>query len=113
MKRLILATAALALSGCTTPTLGDSVAPIETVSVQPTAAARYFGAAERTYIVAAEAAIVAVDLGIIRGSTATQVRQLNARARTVIVTGKAATDLSAARELFVIAGRLNTLAGSN
>lgn len=112
MKHAIIAALALACAACTTPAAEAPPSATEP-SAQPSQAARYFGAAERTYLAAAAGVDVAVDLGVVRGATATQVRQLNARARTLMVTGKAAADLTAARELFAIAGRLNILSGSN
>lgn len=55
---------------------------------------RALALAEIAYNTAAQAAITAVDAGIIRGSTATVVRELNRQATRALELGKAATDVA-------------------
>jgi hypothetical protein len=116
MKRLILATAALALASCDRyppPASPTTVAVADTVVLT---GARAFAAAELTYTTAANGVGRFVDAGLIKGATATKVRGWNAQARTLLVKGKATADAAekarAAASLFGLADNLNTLIGS-
>jgi hypothetical protein len=72
---------------------------------------RAFALAELAYTTAANGVGRLVDAGVIRGATATNVRRWNARARELLVTGKATANTvrkaEAATELFGLADNLN------
>lgn len=74
---------------------------------------RAFAVAELTYTATANGVGRLVDAGVIRGGTATWVRARNARARELLVDGKATADTArkarAASELFGIAQALGVL----
>jgi len=76
---------------------------------------RGFALAELAYTVAAQAAGKLVDRGVIAGPTATRVRGINAKARGILVDGKAAADQAekavAATNLLALTDQLNALRG--
>lgn len=107
--------AAACMVACTPATpVGNSPAP-SSVGVVTLTGQRGFAVAELTYITAAKTAGVAVDAGLIKGSDAVWLREKNARARKLLIDGKAATDgvtkAAAAAELFDIAGRIDAITG--
>ena len=119
MKRLFLATAALALASCATMPLGlpDKAAPV--VAAAGTvilSGERGFAAAELAYITAADGVGRLADNDVITGSTATWFRDRNAEARRLIVKGKATADAvekaRLAAEIFGIADSINKRIGS-
>ncbi len=125
MKRLIFAALALALGACSvgTPpptTAGSTPGPIATVVDKADTVIltgeRAFAVAELGYITAAKGVGIAVDAGLIAGSTATWVRARNAEARELLVKGKATADIAEkariAARLFGITDSLNAATGS-
>lgn len=90
-----LALALAWLAAACTPTRGR---PVSSPSAGASAAgeqlvldgARGFALAELAYVTAAQATTVLVRGGVIKGETATKVRALNAEARRLLVTGRAA-----------------------
>lgn len=121
MKRLILASFALALSACagmslpvSTPTAATGViAKADTVILT---GERGFAAAELVYTTAAHGVGRLVDHDAITGTTASKVRGWNAEARDLLVKGKATADAAEkardAARLFGIADSLNAILGS-
>ena len=119
MKRLFLATAALALASCATMPLGlpNKAAPV--VAAAGTvilSGERGFAVAELAYITTADGIGRLVDNGAITGTTATWFRERNAEARSLIVKGKATADAvekaRLAAEIFGINDSIKNRTGS-
>lgn len=125
MKRLILATIALALSACTglapSTTAGSTPSPIAAAVAKADTVIltgeRAFAVAELGYITAAKGVGIAVDAGLSTGATATWVRARNVEARSLLVKGRATADIAEkariAARLFGITDSLNATTGSN
>lgn len=117
MKRLILASLALALSSCAAmPAAPPSATVIAKADTVILTGERGFAAAELIYITAAHGVGRLVDAGKITGTTAKRVRGWNAEARDLLVKGKATADAAEkardAARLFGIADSLNAIIGS-
>ena len=123
MKRLLVASLALALSACagmTAPVLTPSSTPptsgiITKAGTVILTGERAFAAAEVEWQSAIAIGQKLVARGVIKGDTATTVRGWNATARDLIVKGKAAADgaekARAAAGLFGLVDKLSALSG--
>ena len=115
---------ALMLSACavspavvaTPPPVSEPAPPVVTADAGAVLKAeRAFAAAEIEWQSAIAVGRVAVARGLIRGTTATTVRQWNASARAAIVAGKAAVDIAgkakATADLLRLTGLLDRITG--